>query len=176
MEVEDETPRPCKKVRQENKKVVWMLTYASGRQEITSSMLHENNIRCDEVYTTTWRESTYTLVHVESRHPVRAIAFRKAMHSIKEKYGIKGSSVFGYDGLVSNTRDSSSVDINEHPGFKRMVQLLNEDREKLSIWLSSGDVDTNKKALLWQYLELTDLKEMTKTHVDSAFDRLLAGV
>lgn len=160
--MEEDGPSPCKKAKRESKKHVWMLTYASGCRDITAAILHEHKVACDEVYTITWRESTYTLIHLESA--VRSTTLKKAMQAIEEKYGIKGNSIFGYEGILSNTKDSSGG-IFEHPGFKRMVQRLNENIGDLSIWLALGDITTNKRCILRKFISSIDPKEKTKAQL-----------
>ena len=111
-------------------------------------------------YTTTWRESKYTLIHFDTRHKKRGSTLKAAMDKMDEKHGIKSSIVHGYESLSSNTNDEQLI--SDHPGFKRIVQQLNSNRDELRIWLQEGDVTTNKKGVLWNHLEFRDPALMTR--------------
>jgi hypothetical protein len=154
---------PAKKAKlytQENKKCVWLISYASGCQDITSDVLQSATVKCDEVYTITWRESKYTLFHLNKENRLRLSALKKVMGTLEETHGIKINSIFGYQGLACNAAGEASIQ--EHPGFKRMVQVLNQDPGELSSWLATGNIKTNRKGMLWKFIESTDPKQ--KTH------------
>jgi hypothetical protein len=123
-------------------------------------MLLQYNIQCNECYTTTWRESKYTLLHFDQRHRKRGSALKAAMDKMDEEHGIKGSIIHGYETLSSNTKDEQVI--SDHPGFKRIVQQLNSNKDELRIWLQEGDVMTNKKGVLWNHLEIRDPALMTR--------------
>jgi TRAP-type mannitol/chloroaromatic compound transport system substrate-binding protein len=82
------------------------------------------------------------------------------MDKMDEKHGIKSSIIHGYETLSSNTNDEQLI--SEHPGFKRIVQQLNSNRDELRIWLQEGEVTTNKKGVLWNHLEIRDPALMTR--------------
>ena len=77
-------------------------------------------------------------------------------------HDIRGSFITGYDTLTSN---SSEVSIKDHPGFMRMVQLLNQRSAELESWVREGDVYTNRKGMLWPHIEGTDPGVMTQTQL-----------
>jgi chromosome segregation ATPase len=82
------------------------------------------------------------------------------MDKMDEAHGIKGSTIHGYEMLSSNTKDEQLV--SDHPGFMRIVQQLNSNKDELRIWLQEGDVTTNKKGILWNYLETRDPTLMSR--------------
>ena len=156
-----ETPSKKPKL-QENKKHIWLITYAASSPNITASMLHEAAVMCDECYSITWRESKYTLIHLNTPDRIRSTALNKAVQQLGQKHGIMGSCIIGYETLSSNTNKEQSVQ--EHPGFKRMVQALNEG-EELDTWLVSGEIKTYRKGLLWKYIKTTDPRSRTRNQL-----------
>ena len=85
------------------------------------------------------------------------------MMQMKGDHGIKGSVIHGYETLSSNKKEDSPIA--DHPGFKRMIQQLNENPGELRIWLQSGDMMTNKTGVLWNYIEVRDPKLMTHSQL-----------
>ena len=145
----------------ETEKKIWLITYASGSSDLTPEMLHEANIQCDECYTITWRESKYTLIHLDSAFRMRQHALKTALQTLSTNHGIITSFISGYDTLSCNAIHEDQK-VHNHPGFRRMVELLNKNREDLRIWLKQGEISTYRKGLLWKYIESTDHKR--KTH------------
>ena len=161
----EEPAKKAKLHKQEIQKRVWMITYASGCSDISAEILHAHGIMCDECYTITWRESKYTLIHLKTQDKMRLGAMTKAISKMEASVGLKLSSIVGYEGLTSNQRDESSVC--EHPGFRRMIQLLNQNPDDLAAWSAAGDWKTNRKGLLWKFMEETDLRQRTRAQLIS---------
>jgi len=151
--------KKLKTYKQEAGKGIWMITYAAGCQDITSVMLHENSVMCDECYTVTWRESKYTLIHIRQSKKTRLSAMTRVLNKLYESFGIRGSSITGYETLYFNEKDET--DVTDHPAFKRMVELVNTGGD-LNVWLADGDVMSNKKGLLWKHISIINPKQ--KTH------------
>lgn len=122
-------------------------------------MLLDIGLKCDEVYTTQWRESKYTLIHLE--HKIRSTALNKAMQSLHDSHNIIGSHITGYDMFSSNS-GKRNEHIETHPGFKHMIEVLNKNIENLAVWLTNGSLTTNRKGLLWKYIQSTDPTEKTR--------------
>jgi len=148
------------KQKQEPEKSIWLISYASGSPNVDREMLLSVNIHCDECYIATWRESKYTLIHTKQDHRLRLTAIQKAMQTLNHTRGIISNNIVGYETLSSN--DKHSENVQEHPGFKRMIDLINCNISEIQIWLETGDLMTNKKGLLWEYIESIPPKE--KTH------------
>lgn len=120
-------------------------------------------IRCNECYTTTWRESKYTLLHLTYANRKRTSTLDRAMTKMLRDYGIKGSALHGYEMLSCNSKDDRGV--MDHPGFKRIVQQLNDNKDELRIWMAEGDVMTNKSSILWHFLDGRDPHTMSKAQL-----------
>ena len=150
-----------KTYKQENKKSIWLITYASGSPDITVEMLHTNCVSCDEYYSITWRESKYVLFHLDRSNKIRQSALKKVMKTLEENHQIKTSFIVGYDSLTSN--DGSEFTIQDHPGFMKMVESesINQNDKKMKMWLSNGDTTVNKKCLLWRFIKKEDPFKMT---------------
>jgi hypothetical protein len=149
-----------KTYKQETAKAIWMITYAASSLDITHEHLHGEHIFCDECYTVEWRESKYTLIHLQQCKKTRASAMNKAMKQMEEKFGIKGSLIVGYDTLMSN--EKGEFEITDHPAFKRMVELLNKDIP-FANWTEQGtSIRQYKKGLFWKHITRMDPK--SKSH------------
>ncbi len=144
-------------------KAVWFITYAAGSHDITPEILGEHEIHCIESYTITWRESKYTLLRLGQNGKIRGATLKRVMSVLKADHGIKGSMIHGYDMLSSNSKADQLI--TDHPGFMRMVQLLNENIDELRVWMKSGDLFTNKRGLLWKYIERRDPKRMSRSQL-----------
>ena len=133
-------------------KCIWLITYSACSSNIEFQMLHTTGIECDECYTISWRESKYTLIHLNRLKRARLSKMKKAMAHLENTFGVKGSCIMGYETLSSNEKE---LNVTEHPGFKRMVELMNAKSEELKSWLKEGNIFTNRKGLLWKYIEGT---------------------
>ena len=150
----------AKTCKQEAARGIWLITYTAASDDITPEMLHSYSVICNECYTIQWRESKYTLIKTIRSKRVRQSAMEKVMFNLHDRYKIQGTSIVGYETLSCNTKTESSVE--EHPGFKRIIEILNTKREDIKIWMEVGDVTSNKKGLLWKYLGGKDQKAKTR--------------
>ena len=155
---------------QECQKAIWLLTYASGSPDITSDMLSAAGVACIECYTITWRESKYTLIHLGRGRKMRCTAWVKVMSKLDSQHSIKGSHITGYETITCNSKASTSI--NDHPGFQRILQLLNSDRSNIRAWMQFGDIGTNKKGLLWKFDQIDDPNLMTRAQLIDRLSRL----
>ena len=132
-------------------KTTWLITYGSGCPHISHSILSKSQLPAREVYTIQWRESKYTLVHLCSR--IRRSAMEAGVQQMRETYGIIQSEIVGYDSVTCNTQ---KTELEQHPGFQRMLELLNKQCPSLSCWIQ-GDatVYSYNRGLLWPYIETT---------------------
>jgi len=147
--------------KQDSDKRIWMISYGSACKSITSEMMSEAGLIVDECYTVLWRESKYTLFHLSRQNRTRATAIYKMLKNLKEAHGIIDSGLFGFDSVSCND-EVKGERLNDHPGFRHMVHILNENRDGLEWWMQSGDLDSNRKGLLWKHLECTDPSLMTR--------------
>jgi hypothetical protein len=72
------------------------------------------------------------------------------------------SAIDGYDTLASTVKEDSSASMEEHPGFKRMIQLLNEEIHEIRSWMQSGTITTNISGVLWVHISSIDLNSLSK--------------
>ena len=151
-----------KPYKQDGGRCIWLITCSASSLNLTFQMLHTVGIECDECHTVAWRESKYTLIHLNRSKSIRLSKMKKAMANLESTYGVKGSCIMGYETLSSNDKETC---VTEHPGFKRMVELLNAKSTDLDSWLREGDVLTNRKGLLWKFIEGTDPQVMTRAQL-----------
>jgi len=145
-------------------KRIWLVTYGSGCPSVTHDMLRERGVYVDECYTVTWRESKYTLFRLSKQNRFRASTISKVMLSLKESYGIVGSGLFGFGSVSCNDEKKEELLI-DHPGFRKMVDVLNDNPDALSWWMVTGDLVSNRKGLLWRHIEMTDPSSMTRAQL-----------
>jgi hypothetical protein len=147
--------------KQENPKQIWLLTYGAGCCSMTNTILATCGLIAEECYTATWRESKYTLIRLKKEHRLRRTAVVKIMKQLDDTHGIKGTEIFGFDTVSCNsqTHDES---LSDHPGFKLMIDIMNTDISRLEAWTRQGSLVSNKKSLLWKYLENTNPEQMTR--------------
>lgn len=160
--MENERPPP-KKRKEECRKHLWLVTYTASSADLTAEMLHAKGVMCDECHTIAWRESKYTLVHLGTANKLRASKLRNALVLIERDSGIMQSHIVGYDALCSNDKVDSCVE--EHPGFRRIVQLLNEAPSELRSWMAHGCVRTNRRGVLWKFIHSTDPTEKSRAQL-----------
>jgi hypothetical protein len=125
-------------------------------------MLIDQNVKVDECYTAVWRESKYTLIHCTKADRITFQALKLAMDSLQKLHGISlNATILSYEALSSNdSHTGESLEI--HPGFKRIVHLLNTHSEDLKWWIAGGsNIHNHRKGMLWKYIETTDPMEMT---------------
>jgi hypothetical protein len=122
-------------------------------------MLKEAGINADECYTTVWRESKYTLFHCPKKDRISMEAMKQATKAIEQRYQIVfNATVFGYDAICSSSPEES---LESHPGFKKMVQLINTGSDDLKWWIQGGGIREYRKGLLWKYIDSTEPEKMT---------------
>lgn len=147
----------------ETRKQIWLVTYGAACDSITHEMLKGSGINTDECYTIAWRESKYTLFHCPKTDRVSMEAMKLATKVMKDRHQIVfNAAVFGYDALSSNDT-SNGESLENHPGFKKMVQLLNAGSKDLQWWIQGdgSSICEYRKGMLWKYIDSTDPEKMT---------------
>ena len=133
----------------EHAKTVWLITYGSHCQDVSNTMLDECGLPVQECYTVQWRESKYTLIHLVSR--MRHCTLEKKINEMNQKHDIIQTQITGYESVAGNC---SKSELEHHPGFKKMIELANKRCPTLRAWIREKDVFTNKKGILWPYMEV----------------------
>lgn len=116
------------------------------------------------MYTITWRESKYTLFRLSHASRKRSTSLQKIMLHMNADHGIKGTEIVGYDMISSNCKDSACIQ--DHPAFRRIVQLINTKRDEVRTWMETESIETNKSGLLWDLLEPKNPTTMTKRQLE----------
>jgi hypothetical protein len=127
-------------------------------------MLRDCGLEVDECYTATWRESKYTLFHLQRQHRLRQSGMDKIMQQIHCRFNIVTTEIFGFDSVSSNSKSDQLID---HPGFKIMIEKVNAEPLDLEWWMGCGATNlcANRKGLLWKHIESTDAKNMTNAQL-----------
>lgn len=125
-------------------------------------MLIDQNVKVDECYTAVWRESKYTLIHCAKADRITLQTLKTAMDILENLHGISlNATILSYEALISTNSHTGEL-LEEHPGFKRIVHLLNTQSEDLKWWIAGGnDIYDHRKGMLWKYIETTDPMKMT---------------
>ena len=122
---------------------------------------------CKECHTITWRESKYTLIYLTKR--IRSSALKTIMQRMREDHNICRSAIHGYETLAGTVKEDQ-----DSPGFKRMIQLLNESCEEIRSWMETGTIKTNKNGILWRYITTTDPRSMSRAQLVKNMEKLAA--
>jgi hypothetical protein len=128
-------------------------------------MLRDCGLEVDECYTATWRESKYTLFHLQRKDRLRRSGMDKIMQQIHYSFNIVTTEIFGFDSVSSNSK--SDGELVDHPGFRIMIEKVNKEPLDLEWWMGCGATDLceNRKGLLWKHIESTDAKKMTNAQL-----------
>ena len=86
------------------------------------------------------------------------------MKEIQLNHGIVRSHIFGFDSVSCNAKDGISS-LEDHPGFKYMVDRANIAPDDVEQWMSNGELKTNKKGLLWKHIDTTPPSAMTRAQL-----------
>ena len=152
--------------RIETRKKLWLITYGAACKDITHEILIEQGVSIDECYTAKWRESKYTLIHCSKGNRLSPEALTKIVEKLKHLHGITlQATVIGYESLTSvNKQRVDSLE--DHPGFRKITELLNKRSEDLTCWIEGGkDVYEYRKGVLWKSIESTDPSKMTRAQL-----------
>lgn len=142
-------------------KQLWLVTYGSSGQSINQEMLSQHGLDADECHTAKWRESKYTLVHFVKGCRVHRKRLQDAMGALKDSHGIILTEVFGFDSLACNSQTERNH-IEEHPGFMRIVTLLNTQPSEVE---SHGTDPFDRRSILWKHIDTTDPDLMTRAQL-----------
>jgi hypothetical protein len=147
-------------------KQLWLITYGSSSESITHEMLKGCGLKIEECYTATWRESKYTLIRMNQAHRLRRTGMQKVMDQLLKKHRVIETEIFGFDSVSSNSK-ADHTSLEDHPGYKLMVQKANSNPIDLEWWIRKGvkDLASNRKGLLWRHIDSTDAKDMTRTQL-----------
>ena len=127
-------------------------------------MLRSSGLIVDQCYTFAWRESKYTLIHVSDQSRTRISNIQKLMTKLQAEHGIIPASICGFETIISNGRNNTD-ELENHPGFRLIVDALNTKRDALEWWMETGDLINNRKGLLWKHIEDIDVTTMTKAQL-----------
>ena len=128
--------QPCRK---------FLLTYGSCSGGITHEMLSGfEKIEVDECYTLKQRDINYTLIHSTKR--ATRIAVTNVLIDLNELYGIKRTCVFGFETV------SMGNEIYDHPGFKLMVENMNDKSPHFDSWMKPELGSGRRRGLLSNFL------------------------
>ena len=152
--------------KQCTEKQLWLVTYGASSKSMTHEMLKQCGLEVDECYTATWRESKYTLIRVHRDHRLRRTGMQKVMGRMLESFGVVETEIFGFESVSSNSKEEHTS-LEDHPGFKLMVQKVNKDPVELEWWMRNGaqDLAANRKGLLWRHIDATDARSMTHSQL-----------
>jgi ferritin-like protein len=91
---------------------------------------------------------------------------QKVMGQMLEMYRVVETEIFGFESVSSNSKEDHTS-LEDHPGFKLMVQRVNKNPVDLEWWMRNGvqDLAANRKGLLWRHIETTDARSMTHSQL-----------
>jgi len=123
----------------------FLVSYGSSGPNITPQIFDPYpEIKVDECYTLSQRDLKYSLFHSQVR--LTKSLFSLILNEIEKKHEIRCTAVFGYDEIQMGD------EIDSHPGFKKMVELMNAKSPLFESWMLTGSLETNKRGILYKYL------------------------
>lgn len=84
---------------------------------------------------------------------------------MRTDHNIIDSIIEGYETLASTVKGDSDSSMEEHPGFKRMIHLLDKDHEEMRSWMKLGTIKTNKSGIFWRYITSIDPHSMSRAQL-----------
>ena len=155
----------------EHARKIWLITYGASCQDITYEILQQCDLKVEECYTIQWRESKYTLIHLHSKQ--RGSTIGKRMLKMRILFGIVKSNILGYESVTGNICRSSQTQqkLEDHPGFQKMVEILNTDVSQMRIWIHKGTPLSNAKGIFWPYIETLPSEQASKTQLKRKLEK-----
>jgi hypothetical protein len=121
-------------------KVSFFLTLQLSSPQLTCEMMESIGFNVDEIVSTCDNALMYVYVHLQRK--TRKDELSRAFSTLAASHGISGSNIFGYDTIDSSTFGSSDL-IEDHPGFKMLVQHQAQGNENFHRWTADGYADAN---------------------------------
>jgi hypothetical protein len=121
-------------------KVSFFLTFQLSSPRLTSEMMISIGFNVNEIVSTCDNALTFTYIHLQRK--ARKDELHRAMRKLTSTHGVSGSNIFGYDSIDSNSLGSSEL-IDDHPGFKTLVQHQAQGNSNFHRWTADGYSDTH---------------------------------
>jgi hypothetical protein len=121
-------------------KVSFFLTLQLTSPRLTCEMMESINLRVDEIVTSCDSALTYTYIHLVRK--ARREELEGGIRTLASTYGVIGSLIFGYEPISSSSLISSDL-IEDHPGFKTLVQHEAIGNEHFTRWTAETYSGTN---------------------------------
>jgi hypothetical protein len=112
-------------------KVSFFLTFQLTSPRLTYQMMESINFSVDEIVTS--RDTALTYVYIHLQRKVRTEELENAIMTLAITHGVTGSNIFGYDTVNGNSVGSSDF-IEDHPGFKTLVQHEVDGNDNFHRW------------------------------------------
>ncbi len=122
-------------------KVSFFLTFQLDSPRLTSEMMDSINFGVNEIVTSCDAALMYTYIHLLNK--ARSDELGRAIQTLATSHGVKGSHIFGYDSINSTSVERSEL-IEDHPGFKMLVQHEANGNEHFHRWTARGYSGVNR--------------------------------
>jgi hypothetical protein len=104
-------------------------------------MMNSINFNVDEIVTSCDAALTYTYIHLARK--TRSEELEGGIRLLAARYGVMGSLVFGYETVAVSSFVSSDL-IQDHPGFRVLVQHESDGNESFHRWTAEGYSGVNR--------------------------------
>lgn len=148
-------------------KRIWLFTYGAASPSITEKSLRSLGHIVKECYTLSQRDLKYTLVRMAKRVHDAAIV------KLQESLDIIPQTLPGFDSVTSIDENNGGLD--EHPGFRLIIEHMNNESSLLEAWMQDGDIRSNHHGILWQHRTDQDFSRMRKTKLVSIAKEVTAN-
>ena len=120
----------------------YFLTYQALSPRLSQDILLSVGINADEIVGTrdTSGSCLYAYIHLPSKMTEEVL--KGGIMKLASSHGIRETNIFGYDAVASSSTSTSDL-IEDHPGFKILVQHQAQGNENFHRWTADGYADAN---------------------------------
>jgi hypothetical protein len=116
-------------------KASYVLTFQLSSPDPSHEMMDSVGLAVDEIVYS--RVSPLMYVYLHFHRKIREHELHECMKTLESTYGLKGSNLFGYETIFSNIPREFEL-IEDHPGFKTLVQHEAYRNENFHRWTAAG--------------------------------------
>jgi hypothetical protein len=120
-------------------KTSYLMTSQYNSERLTAQMMQDIGFGVNELVTTRDRAVQYTYFHLKKK--ARAEELIKALSSLESR-GVKTTEIYGYSSIESSS-PSEFEHIEDHPGFRTLVQHESLQGSEYHRWTASGYRDAH---------------------------------
>ena len=123
-------------------KSVYFLTFQYLSPRLTQQLLSSVKIVVDEIVTTFDSVGALQYAFIHAPHKVMEQDLSKALQALESSDRVKGSNIYGYSPISSSSTSSSEL-VEDHPGFRILVQHEERGNAQFNRWADVDNLSAN---------------------------------